>query len=190
MKLQSIGAAVMILGSALFLIAAFMPLSMRVYSMADASKRLDTIIASLTQWRISQVLFGLGSLVGALGVGIFAFAVRGQLFALSLFLAAPGLAVGAVLWSIHVYRRAIDPQAFAFGTLPGWPFAVYTILTLIGILLIGVAALSMWLPSWVGWLTIGAPVILFVVYLVGKDMPPFVHYLLLLIVGIAISRLG
>lgn len=192
MDTRSIGAATIIVGCVIFFIGAGLPVSMRVFpmAMADAAKRMDAITASLTQWQISQVGFGLGSLVAALGVGIVAFAARDKSFAPLLFLAAVGLAVGAVLWSIHVYQRAVDPQAFVSGTLVVWYFAVYTVLTLIGILLIGVAALSMGLPSWVGWLTIGAPVVLFVVYLVGKDMPPFVHYILLLIVGIAISRLG
>jgi hypothetical protein len=190
MTIQKFGALIMILGSILFVIAAFMPISMSVFPTSDAAQKQVAIAASLGQWHVSQVLFGLGAIIAALGVWIVAFALREQPFVLPVFVAAPTLTVGAVLWCMHVYQRAVDPQAFVTGALPGWPFVVYTWLTFVSIILIGIAVLNMAPTGAVGWLLVIGPVILAVLYLIFKDMPPFVHYILILVSGIVISTVG
>jgi hypothetical protein len=42
-------------------------------------------------------------------------------------------------------------------------------------------------PAWLGWLTLGADLLFLAGYLWLGDIPPFVFYLLLLLVGRAMS---
>ena len=56
---------VIIVGSALFLCAAFTPISFRVFPEKSATRKLEAIRASPTAWLVTQILFGLGALVTA-----------------------------------------------------------------------------------------------------------------------------
>ncbi|MEO6063406.1 MAG: hypothetical protein ABIQ99_15850 [Thermoflexales bacterium] len=188
MSALKISALAAFVGSILFLIAAFMPIS-RVY-MLSAPDKLALITAQREAWGFSQALFSAGSIVFAAGVGLAAFALRDQPAAPFLFVATAFLAAGAVVWSWHVYLRVIDPTAFAQGSLPGWQFASYTVLTMAAFLLIGIALLQMGFPAWAGWLLVGGSLLLFVLYVIFGDMPPFAHYLLGLAFAFALFRRG
>ena len=65
-------------GSALFLCAAFTPISFRVFTEKSATRKLKAIRASPTAWSVTQILFGLGALVTAIGIGLLAYALRRQ----------------------------------------------------------------------------------------------------------------
>ena len=56
---------VIIVGSALFLCAAFAPISFRVFPEKSATRKLKVIRASPIAWSVTQILFGLGALVTA-----------------------------------------------------------------------------------------------------------------------------
>ena len=189
MSLQRLSALAVLLGSMIFLIAAFSPIS-RVYGIPSAPNRLDLITRSPRAWVVSQVLFGLGALVTALGVALAAVATRGRPSATSFSVAAGLLVIGAVTWSWYVYLRARDPQAFVESALPGWPFVVYTLLTMAAFLLIGFLLLHTGFPAWAAWSLIGGSLLFFILYVIFKDMPPFVHYVLGLILGVVLLRAG
>ncbi|MGH3332594.1 MAG: hypothetical protein ACRDPJ_14955 [Nocardioidaceae bacterium] len=89
-------------------------------------------------------------------------------------------------WTWSVYLRMTRYREFALGGLPGWPFAVYVNLTLGGLAFLGVGLLLADVPDWLGWLTIGADALLLAAYLRWMDIPPFVFYLLLTVVGIGV----
>ena len=59
-------------------------------------------------------------------------------------------------------------------------------LTEIGLAILGYALLSSVLPSWIGWMLIGSMVLLLVLTLIYRDMPPLMFYLVTLIAGIAL----
>ncbi len=59
-------------------------------------------------------------------------------------------------------------------------------LTIGGLALLGVGLLIGDFPVWLGWLTIGADVLFLAGYLRFKDIPPFIFYLLLLLVGVVV----
>ena len=71
-------------------------------------------------------------------------------------------------------------------------FPAYTLLTQLGLLAFGVAYLRAGYPAWLGGLTLGGAVVFFVVfsvvYLVFKDIPPFVYYVLTFIAGTRFMR--
>ena len=94
--------------------------------------------------------------------------------------------LGALAWSWSVYRRALRPREFALGQLPGWPFVAYVWLTFAGLFLLGVGILEGNWPDWWGWVILGADALFVAGYLRYRDIPPFVFYLLLTVVGLAV----
>jgi hypothetical protein len=177
--------AVLIFGSILFLVAAFSPIS-RIFAEPDAHKKLEIILNEKSAWTFSQVFFALGALITAAGLGLTVYQLRATPDSAWAYSALAALVIGAVLWSWDVYLRAADPPAFVAGTLPAWPFITYTLLTQAGLAVVGIVLLRSALPVWVAWLLIGGSLLFFVLYLVLKDMPPFVYYILTLVAGIVL----
>jgi len=180
-------AITIIVGSVLFIAAAFSPIS-RIFGMPDAGERLEVILAAPNQWLVAQLLFALGSVVTVIGIGLLAFRTTGHDSSVYLTSSAVLMAVGAVLWSWHVYMRAVDPALFTAGEVPLWLFAGYSLLTMAGLASLGTALLQTALPSWVGWLAIGSAALFLVLALAFRDMPPFVYYLITLIIGVTLYR--
>ena len=187
-EVSSVGVSgiVMIVGSALFLCAAFTPISFRVFPEKSNTRKLEVIRASPTSWSVTQILFGLGALVTAIGVGLLAYASRRQPSAWLIWTSMAVLIPGAVLWLWHLYGRTVDPVAFAEGRWPRWPLLAYFILTEIGLAILGYALLRSDLPKWIGWILIGSMVLLFVLTLIYRDVAPFWFYLVTLIAAIAL----
>jgi len=172
-------------GSVIFLSAAFAPMS-RIFGARDPEKKLAIINASPGFWRLFQALFGAGAVITALGVGVFAYALNWLPDAWR-FLPTGLLLAGAIPWCAHVYLRAVDPQAFVAGTLPAWHFRVYTLLTLAAFFLLGIDLLDLLGGGhWQSFFLMGASMLIFILYQQFKDMPPFVYYLLGLVLGISI----
>lgn len=180
-------AIVIIVGSVLFMAAAFSPIS-RVFAIPDPVEKLAIIQDAATQWTVAQALFALGALVTAAGIGMLAYRAAGDGPSFLLAAATAVMALGAVLWSWHVYGRAVDPAAFASGELAAWPFALYSLLTMAGLVLIGMALLQTQMAPWVGWLSIGAAALFLVLGVIFRDMPPFVYYVVTLTAGIMLFR--
>jgi hypothetical protein len=70
--------------------------------------------------------------------------------------------------------HGVDPVAFADGRWQMAPLApaVYLMLTDIGLAILGCALLSSDLASWIGWMLIASMVLLLVLTLIYRDMPP------------------
>lgn len=182
-------AVVIIIGSVLFMAAAFSPIS-KVFGTPDPAEKLAIIQGAPTQWAVAQILFAVGSLVTAAGVGMLAYRAAGDGASLLLMAATAVMAVGAVLWSWHTYERGVDPAAFTTGALAAWPFVVYSLLSMAGLALIGTAVLQTELAAWLGWLCIGSAALFLVLAVIFRDIPPFVYYVVTLTVGIMIYRAG
>jgi hypothetical protein len=187
MSFDRASSIMIVVGSLLFITAAFSPIS-RIFGIRDAAVRLEIIAAAPNQWLIAQVLFALGSIVTAAGVGLLAARLAAWGPAVYVTTSAVLITVGAILWSWHVYLRAIDPARFTAGEIPFWLFAGYTLLTIAGLAALGVALLGTSLPSWAGWLPIISAALFLLLALVFGDMPPFVYYLITLVVGIVLYR--
>lgn len=189
MSLERLGGLVIVLGAVLFIIAAFLPVS-RVYALKEAGARQAMIAASPRAWTFSQLLFGAGAWIMALGVACSAYALRSQPQAVWMLAATACLVIGACAWSWHLYQRAVDPVAFVSGSLTGFPFALYTVLIIAGLACAGVALLQIGLGAWSGWSLIAGSLLLLALYLYFGDMPPFAHYLLAIVLGIVFIRTG
>ena len=174
---------VLMTGSVLFLLAAFMPYS-RVFMENEPASRLDIINQRLTQWNIGQVLFALGSLVAALGLGFLLLRYRGSAAGNWARVGTFLLLAGAALWTWHCMERLISPEGFVNGTLTPYLFTVYSIFTQAGLICFGIFLLGTDLSGWTGWMLIAGTGIICVLYIIFKDMPPFVYYVFTLVLAI------
>lgn len=176
--------ALLVLGSVVFLAGAAVGVP-AVFAERDPGARLRLLEARLGSWRVAQPLYGLGPVIAAAGVGALAAGASDRATRAILAAACAALAVGALAWAWSLYLRGTRIAEFAFGTLPGWPFATYVLLTIGGLALLGAGLLADGFPVWLGWLTLGADLAFLAGYLRFRDLPPFVFYLLLLLIGVA-----
>lgn len=182
---SGVAAIALIAGSATFLIGAGIAVP-RVFNEPGREQKWRLLERGLLWWRLGQPLYAIGALVAALGVGALATAAGA---AARVYLAASCalLVAGALAWSWSVYLRGTHPREFAFGKLPGWPFTTYIWSTLAGLGLLGVGLLLGDWPGWLGWLTLAADAAFTAAYVRFGDLPPFVLYLLFLVVGFTVA---
>ena len=190
MSLHKIDGIILICGSIFFLIAAFSPISWAVFPESDPAKKLELITNGMTSWIVTQTFFALGAIITALGLSVTAYHLRGFTTSGLVVFVIIAVVLGASLWSWSMYQRMVDPATFTSGTPLAWQFMAYSLLTQFGLVAMGVINLQSGLPNWVGWLYIGGGILFFVGYLVFKDMPPFVYYLVTLIGGIMMYRMA
>ncbi len=174
----------LIVGSSLFLFGAAIGVP-RVFTERDAQTRQRMIEERRVIWQVSQPFYAVGAVVAGIGVGFLAADASGGIRSVFT-IACAMMVVGALAWSLSTYRRAIRIPDFAYGRLPGWPFMTYVLLTIGGLLLLGVGLLADDFPAWVGWLTIGATVAFLAAYVGFKDIPPFFFYVLLTVIGVVL----
>ncbi len=174
----------LITGSVVFLAGAALGVP-RVFTEPDPQARLRLLTEHLGMWRAAQPLYGLGPAIAAAGVGCLAAAAPARGTRAMFAAACLALAAGALAWAWSLYLRSTRVAEFALGTLPGWPFATYVLLTIGGLALLGAGLVAGRFPLWPGWLTLGADVVFLAGYLWFTDIPPFVFYLLLLLAGVA-----
>jgi hypothetical protein len=154
-----------------------------VFTVGDPQARLRLLEQHPGRWRAAQPLYGLGPLITVAGVGSLAAGAASQGTRATFWAACLALAIGALAWSRSLYLRGTRMSEFAFGTLPGWPFATYVLLTIAGLALLGIGILTGGFPVWLGWFTFGADIVFLIGYTRFKDIPPLVFYLLLIVVG-------
>lgn len=176
-----------VIGAVLFLAAAFNP-SAAVFAESDPAEKLAIIQNQQMLWDISQLLFGAGATVTAVGVVVLAGRWMGTSAGIPLLAGGLAMVLGALLWDVLVYERAVDPSAFVSGELSPSLFTAYTLLTLFGLLILGLSYIQVGLPGWLGYGTIVAALALFVGYLLFRDMPPFVYYLITLVGAVVFLR--
>ena len=119
MSTERVAAIILLVGSVLFIIAAFMPVS-QVFAEPSQAAKLEIITSNRTAWTASQILFGLGASIAAIGLGFVAYHLRGTPGAVWAYLGLAAVILGAVFWDGLVYLRAIDPERFVEGRLMGW----------------------------------------------------------------------
>ncbi len=175
---------VIITGSVVFLAGAAIAVP-RVFTVPDSEARLRLLEEHRMLWRLGQPGYALGALLAAVGVGGLAADAVAPVSS-TLLASCSLLVVGALAWSWAVYLRALRPGDFAGGRLPGWPFAAYVALTIAGLLLLGIGLLAGDWPGWTGWFTLGLDAVFAAGYARYRDIPPFVFYLLLGVVGVAV----
>lgn len=122
------------------------------------------ISSSPRAWTFSQVLFGVGAWITVFGMACAVYALRIQPQAGWLAVATVCLTICAIAWTWTLYQRIVDPVAFANGSLLGFPFALYTVLTIATLAIAGVALLQIGFGSWSAWILITGSFLLLALY--------------------------
>jgi hypothetical protein len=156
----------------------------KVFMEREPERRLRMLEENLGRWRGAQPLYGPGPIITAVAAGLLAAdAPVGGGSRAMFWLAAAALLAGSLAWVRTVYVRAVQIADFAFARLPGWPFAMYVLLTIGGLAALGIGLLTSGVAAWLVALILGADVLFLVLYVRSGDIPPFMFYVLLLVVG-------
>lgn len=177
----------LIVGSVVFVVGAAIGVP-RVFGESNPQIREQMLEKHRRLWRIAQPFYGLGALIAGVGVGCLAVSDLSPGARATFAAAGVAMTVGALAWVWSLYLRSTRVSEFAYGALPGWPFTVYVVLTVVGLALLGAGLLATDLPAGLGWLILGTDLVFLAAYLRLGDIPPFVFYVLLLVTGIALVR--
>ena len=101
MSTERVAATSLLVGSVLFIIAAFMPVS-QVYVAPTPAAKLQIIYSDPTAWIASQVLFGLGASIAGIGLGFVAYHLRTTPGAVWAYLGLLAVILGVVFWEGYV----------------------------------------------------------------------------------------
>ncbi len=176
--------AIALLAGVVFLVAAVLPVSFRVFPEPSPGRKLEHILWAETQWVVANVLFGVGAAALAAGIILFGLAVDDRAARVIAFGGGALAVAGLVPWIVHLYARVANPEAFARDELPSWWLWAYFVLTPVAVAFFGVALFaSGLLPTWVGWTVVGTMAVVLVATVIAGDMVPAVYYLVALLPG-------
>lgn len=171
----------LIIGALVFNIAAFAPFNMRFFTSNSAESRAAMIERGPWMWRALCVLFMAGAVLTVAGLLLLTL----DLGIWWLWIGLAAAVVGTYFWlRINLFRLAAVPQAVANnpGAARPW-FRWYVLLTQAAWIIFGLALLNTTLPAWLGWGLIVVTAVTFGLYVITRDLPPFVFYLLTLVIG-------
>jgi hypothetical protein len=185
--LSKLSAIALIIGSVLFLSAAFMSISF-VYAERDPHVQIARVQSSPTAWAISNLLFAVGSVLVVVGLALFTLQLHGTSAAFSGYLGLVMIALGTLCWVVIVYYRVTLPlqEVFQSPTF-GWLFIAYTVLIQATLVAYGFAFLRVGYPRWMGLGAIIPAALLCTAYLIFKDVPPFAYYVITLAIGVGLT---
>lgn len=177
------GWVLVVAGSVVFLLGAAIGVP-RVFTTADPQERADLLAANVVRWRSAQVPYAAGPLLVAVGIGL---AGRDRAWSVGLVLTVAflSLVAGALTWTLSCAARGIHPDDFARGRLPAWPFRAYVVLTIVGLAMLGVSLLLADNLHGAGWLVLALDASFVALYAATDDFPPFLFYIVLVVVGFA-----
>ena len=158
----------------------------RIWTEPDPHARLRMLEERRTMWRIAQPFYGLGAIFAGAGAGYLAVDATSRATQSLFSIASVAMIVGALAWCWSLYLRGTRIEDFVFGRQPAWPFLTYILLTIAGLAVLGAGMHIGDFPAWLGWLILVADLAFLAAYIGYKDIPPFVFYLLLLVVGIVL----
>jgi hypothetical protein len=174
----------LIIGSVVFGVGAAIGVP-AVFTTPDPARKRELLEQHLTRWRIAQPFYATGPILVAIGTAALAATLPpGRAVALCVS-AAIAFTLGSGAWAYACLQRATDPPAFAAGTLPAWPFTTYVVLTISALALLSATLLISTYPPWLGWLTLTATAAYAATYVLTHDIPPFLFYLLTLLIGLS-----
>lgn len=190
MDTQRLSAYLLLAGVAVMLVSFALGLGRRIYQTQDFNQRVEIIKASKTRWYVSQSLIAISALLTAGGFFVLNIWLYGMADPWPYTLGAGAMIIGAISGVIFVYRQTADPLSSYQGAYRAFEF-VYYWLAVGGLLLFGIAFLQAGLPTWLGYLTVGATVI-YAIFLAATDVgfaTPGLVFVLSLVIGVTLLRL-
>ena len=188
--MRRLAGVTLIAGSLLFFVGAVTPVNSRVFSTDDPLLKLRYIEEDPATWDLAMTLLGSGGLIAAIGLVPLARSVQRVTNRPILGVIAYGAATlaigGALSWVIiSSIRIARSPFEVVFGDISPWLFGTYRVFTRAAFVILGVVLLLSGYPRWLGWMLIVVGAMMFA-DLVALVLPPFVHYVVFLILGAAL----
>lgn len=186
-----IAAPLIVFGSVLFFCAAFAPLSYQAFT-GTRESQAEAITAAPRSWLIINILFLVGAVLAAAGVALHARSLAASapnsMLRAAAWVGAGLVAVGVLPWVAVVVRRIVTPSSHWAGVSDNlsWLFAAYVVLTLVGLMAYGYALSLAGFPAWLAWGTTGLAALALAGYFVFGDMPPFVFYIITLVIGLVL----
>jgi hypothetical protein len=188
--LVRLAAVTLIAGSLLFFISAATPVVSRYFRTGDPLLKLRSIRQDRVAWDLAMASLGAGGSIAALGLFPLARWVEQvadrRILGVLAYLAATLAIGGAASWVIISYVRITRPpiEVVSVDASP-WLFAAYRVLTRAAVVVFGMVLLASAYPRWLGWMLIVAGVVMFV-DLWPQVLPPFVHYMVFLVLGVGL----
>ena len=191
--MQKYAGIAMLVGAITFVVGAFQPAVNQVFGAANDTEALAALENSAAGWDIGNLLFGLGGLIAAVSIILLTSyilsreespAVRGAAVS-----SAVLVGTGALLWSaISIDRIVQSPEEVIFGSGFGepWIFPLYSVLTLVGLTLMGVALAKTDRSRWLGWVVTGFYLFLSIKGIINWDTIPFEWYAPMSLIGIVL----
>jgi len=188
--MQRLAGVTLIAGSLLFFVGAVTPVNSRVFGTDEPLLKLQYVEEDPAAWDLAMTLLGLGGLIAAIGLVPLARSVRGvtdrRIVGVMAYGAASLAIGGALSWVIiSSIRIARSPFDVVFGDISPWLFGTYRVFTRAAFVIFGVVLLLSGYPRLLGWMLIVVGSMMFA-DLVVLILPPFVHYLVFLILGAAL----
>ena len=191
--MQRSAGIVLIIGSLMFLIGVLTPVMLNVFgNIGNPELQLEYLEKDPTGWDVSNAVNGAGSLVAAIGLGLFARQVQSvsnnKNVRMTGYIGAAMAILGALCWVIiSYYRIVLSPEEITNDVgIPNGLYTAYYILTLIALLISGFVLLRSGYPKWLGWLVLVLAGLMLVAYLALGGLPPGVYYPILLVMGITL----
>ena len=182
--MSKLAAIVLIIGSVLFLIAAFLPITAAFVAERDIAQ----LQSSPVEWAVSNLVFAVGSILVVVALALFTLQLRDTSAAFPGYLGLAMIALGTLCWVTILYYRVTLPLQAVFQTPTfGWLFIVYTLLIQAALVAYGFAFLRAGYPRWMGLGSIILSALLFIAYLIFKDVPPFAYYVITLAIGVGLT---
>lgn len=193
-------------GAIAFLVGAFLPIIDKAGTMIYAlpAREWPAVIRdNSTIWLWANSLFIAGALVAAFGAALLSDCLRHRGDDLFSRLGGMAVALGSLLLVIEVaFRLSVSGWAQEAATNIGaldlyvhisdWlriTFIVYSVLTLVALATYGLAILRTNLaPRWSGWVAAGSALLAALYLIIANDLPPFLYYLVLLVIGVLLLR--
>jgi len=188
--MRRLAGVTLIAGSLLFFVGATMPVNSHVFGTDDALVKLRYIEEDPAAWDLAMAMLAAGGLTAAIGLVPLARSVQQVTDRRILGVIAYGAATlaigGAVSWVIiSSIRIARSPLDVVFVDISPLLFGTYRVFTRAAFVIFGVVLLLSGYPRWLGWMLIVVGAMMFA-DLVALVLPPFVHYVVFLILGAAL----
>ena len=143
-----------------------------------------------TGWAVAEIGMGIGGLIAALGLGLFAREVPSisdnKNIQMASYLAAALVVIGALVHAVTRYNGVVLPPEEILNDFntPSWMYPTYTLFTRIAFIITGYVLLKSGYSKKLGWVMIGLSGLFLL--LMGITGPPGVYTLVFLIMGITL----
>lgn len=181
-------AATLLIGSLMFVAAAFFPISQEVFgNLDDPSAMAASIAGGRAAWITATVIFGVGALVAAAGIWTLARQLEHTANSAIGYIGGVAAVVAAVVYAYVASLRVIDTPEEVAAALNGsdWTLLVGSLTAQIALIAIGYLLIRSSRDR-LGWMLVVVGVGTMTGYVALGDMPPGVYYAAWLIAAITL----